>query len=176
MHQNANNMSQNFLGKLSTLYIASVQVKSLVFIYKNDNFCNYFKKHLIKIYTNTHQIAPLLKIFSENLLNPVMYAHLLLFEKNTIQKCPLFPIFKRSSLIHKNKPALVASIVLKKSTATVFVRFLKNTFNFTRSCAFAQKAKFYALKMLKKQNLTHPKATKLAPLQGGLAPPPLKIG
>ena len=36
----------------------------------------------------------------------------------------------------------------KKSTSTVFVRFLKNT-DFTRSCAFAQKAKFYALKMLK---------------------------
>ena len=86
-------------------------------------------------------------------------------EKNTIQKCPLFPIFKRSSSIHKNKPVLVASIVLKKSTSTVFVRFLKSTFNFTRFCAFAQKAKFYALKMLKKQNLTHPKATKLATLQ-----------
>ena len=46
----------------------------------------------------------------------------------------------------------------------VFVRFLKNTFNFTRSCAFAQKAKFYALKMLKKQIITHPKAAKLATL------------
>ena len=31
----------------------------------------------------------------------------------------------------------------------VFVRFLKKTVNFTRSSAFAQKAKFYALKMLK---------------------------
>ena len=79
-----------------------------------------------------------------------MYAHLLLFEKKiTIQKGPLFTIFKKSSSIHKNNPPLVASIVLKKSTSTVFVRFLKNTFNFTRSCAFAQKAKFYALKMLK---------------------------
>ena len=79
-----------------------------------------------------------------------MYAHLLLFEKKiTIQKGPLFTIFKRSSSIHKNNPPLVASIVLKKSTSTVFVRFLKNTFNFTRSCAFAQKAKFYTLKMLK---------------------------
>ena len=73
-------------------YIASVQVKSL---YKNDNFCNYFKKHLIKIYANTHQIAPFLKMFSEDLLNPVMFAPLLLFEKKiTIQKGPLFPIFK----------------------------------------------------------------------------------
>ena len=34
----------------------------------------------------------------------------------------------------------------------VFVRFLKNTFNFTRFCAFAQKAKFYALKMFKKKS------------------------
>ena len=71
-------------------------------------------------------------------------------KKNTIQKGPLFPIFKRSSSIHKNNPALVALIVLKKSTSTVFVRFLKSTFNFTRSCALAQKVKFYALKMFKK--------------------------
>ena len=79
-----------------------------------------------------------------------MYAHLLLFEKKiTIQKGPLFTIFKRFSSIHKNNPPLVASIVLKKIYFHVFVRFLKNTFNFTRSCAFAQKAKFYALKMLK---------------------------
>ena len=34
-----------------------------------------------------------------------------------------------------------------------------------RSCAFAQKVKFYALQMLKKQNLTHPKAAKLATLE-----------
>ena len=78
-----------------------------------------------------------------------MYAHLLLFEKKYNTKGPLFPIFNRSSSIHKNNPALVAFILLKKSTSTVFVRFLKNTFNFTRSCAFTQKAKFYALKMLK---------------------------
>ena len=74
-------------------YIASVQVKSL---YKNDNFCNYFKKHLIKIYASMqHQIAPFLKMFSEDLLNPVMYAPLLLFEKKiTIQKGPLFSNFQ----------------------------------------------------------------------------------
>ena len=78
-----------------------------------------------------------------------MHIYCFLKRKITIQKGPLFTIFKRSSLIHKNNPLLVASIVLKKSTSTVFVRFLKNTFNFTRSCAFAQKAKFYALKMLK---------------------------
>ena len=36
------------------------------------------------------------------------------FKKKTIQKGPLFSIFKRSSSIHKNNPALVASIVLKK--------------------------------------------------------------
>ena len=75
MHQNAGNMPQNFLGN------------TLQFLYKNDNFWNYFKKHLIKIYTNTHQIAPFLKNFSEDLLNPVMYAHFLFFEKKiTIQK------------------------------------------------------------------------------------------
>ena len=55
-----------------------------------------------------------------------MYAHLLPFEKKTIQKGPLSPIFKRSSSIHKNNPALVASnCVDKKYTSTVFVRFLK---------------------------------------------------
>ena len=43
-----------------------------------------------------------------------MYAHLLPFEKKTIQKGPLFPVLKRPSSIHKNNPALVASIVLKK--------------------------------------------------------------
>ena len=45
-----------------------------------------------------------------------MYAHLLLFatKKITIQKGPLFPNFKRYSSIHKNNPALVTSIVLKK--------------------------------------------------------------
>ena len=75
-----------------------------------------------------------------------MYAHLLLFEKKIQYKRSTFPNFYS---IHKNNPALVASIILKKSTSTVFVRFLKNTFNFTRSCAFTQKAKFYALKMLK---------------------------
>ena len=42
--------------------------------------------------------------------------------------------------------------------------FNKNEVNFTRSCAFAQKVKFYALQMLKKQSLTHPKAAKLATL------------
>ena len=42
--------------------------------------------------------------------------------------------------------------------------FNKNEVNFTRSCAFAQKVKFYALEMLKKQSLTHPKAAKLATL------------
>ena len=55
MHQNAGNMSQNFLG--DTLYNKRAG-KNISFLYENDNFWNYFKKHLIKIYTNTHQIAP----------------------------------------------------------------------------------------------------------------------
>ena len=82
-----------------------------------------------------------------------MYAHLLLFEKKKNTKGPLFPIFKRSFSIHKDNPALVAPILLKKSTSTVFVRFLKNTFNFT-----------HMNYRVKKQNLTHPKAAKLATL------------
>ena len=75
--------------------------------------------------------------------------HIYSFLKNNYDtKGPLFPIFKRSSSIHKNNPALDASIILKKKyTSTVFVRFLKYSFNFTRSYAFAQKVKCYALKM-----------------------------
>ena len=37
MHQNAGNMSQNFLGKLITLYSKRVGKISLV-LYKNDKF------------------------------------------------------------------------------------------------------------------------------------------
>ena len=37
----------------------------------------------------------------------------------------------------------------KKTTFTECMRFLKKKGNFTRSCAFAQKVKFYALQMLK---------------------------
>ena len=44
------------------------------------------------------------------------------------------------------------------------MRFLKNTFNFMRSCAFTQKSKVLRVKNVKKQNLTHPKAAKLATL------------
>ena len=65
-----------------------------------------------------------------------------------------------------DNPALVASIVLKKIYFHgICALSKKNTFNFTRSCAFAQKAKFYALKMFKKQNLTNPNAAKLATLR-----------
>ena len=47
----------------------------------------------------------------------------------------------------------------------LLVCFLKKIYvNFTRSCVSAQKALFYALHMLKEQNLTHPKAAKLATL------------
>ena len=83
----------------------------------------------------------------------------------------LFLYIKRSFLyqilanMHQNADNMSQNFLGKlKLNNTVFVRFLKNTYNFTRSCAFAQKAKFYALKMLKKQNLTHPKAAKLATL------------
>ena len=95
-----------------------------------------------------------------------MHSYRFLKKKITIQKGPLFQIFKRSSSIHNN-PALVASIVLKKIYFHgICALSKKKPVNFTRSCAFAQKAKFYALKMLKKQNLTHPKAAKLATLLG----------
>ena len=78
--QNAGNMSQNFLGKLNTLYSKRAG-KIISFYIKMTIFFNCFEKHLIKIYTNTHQIAPLFKKISEDLLNLVMNAHLLLFEK-----------------------------------------------------------------------------------------------
>ena len=55
------------------------------------------------------------------------------------------------------------SIVLQKHYFYGSYAFSKKV-NFTRSCALAQKVKFYALQMLKKQNLTHPKAAKLATL------------
>ena len=77
-----------------------------------------------------------------------MYVHLTLFEK-TIQNVPLFPIFRKSSSIHENNPAFIASIVLKKIYFHGICALSKKTVNFTRSCAFAQKAKCYALKMLK---------------------------
>ena len=96
-----------------------------------------------------------------------MYAHLSFFKrKNYDTKRSTFPIFKRTFLIHKNNPALFASIVLKKIyfhgicalskkkqlILCVLVRSLKKP-NFTR------------YKCLKKNNLMHPKAAKLATLQ-----------
>ena len=78
-----------------------------------------------------------------------MYTHLSLFEKKNDTKTSTFPIFKKSSSIHKNNPALIASIVLKKIYFHGICALSKKNTNFTRSCAFAQKAKFYALKMLK---------------------------
>ena len=42
MHQNAGNMSQNFLGKLNTLYSKRAG-KIISFLYINDNLWNYFK-------------------------------------------------------------------------------------------------------------------------------------
>ena len=67
-------------------------------------------------------------------------------KKIIIQKGPLFPIFKRSPSIHKNNPALVASIVLKKIYFHCICALPKKTVNFTHSCAFAQRGKFYELK------------------------------
>ena len=79
-----------------------------------------------------------------------MYAHLSLFGKKTIQKGPLFPIFKKSSSIHKNNSALIASIVLKKIYSHGICAHSKKKIQ--GSFAFAQKAKFYSLKMLKNKS------------------------
>ena len=79
-----------------------------------------------------------------------MYVHLTLFEKKYDTKRFIFPIFRESSSIHKNNPALIASIVLKKIYFHgICALSKKKPVNFTRSCLFAQKAKCYALKMLK---------------------------
>ena len=100
-----------------------------------------------------------------------MYAHLSLFGKNHDKKGLLFPIFKRSTSIHKNNPALYGlygyQLFCKNTTFTVFRRFRKKTVNFTRSCV-RSKSQFYELQMLKKQNLTHSIAAKLATLALGV--------
>ena len=99
-----------------------------------------------------------------------MYAHLSLFESKQIYviKDPLFLILKRSTSIRRNNSALVVSIVLQKhyfTKFTVFVRFLKKKQLISRVLVRSLKiAQFYALQMFKKQNLTHPKAAKLATL------------
>ena len=91
------------------------------------------------------------KMFSEDLLNPVMYAHLLLFEKKLLYKKAHFSKYLKGPLQFIITLHWLHQLFWKKSTSTVFVRFLKKTVNFTRSCAFAQKAKFYALKMFLKK-------------------------
>ena len=159
-------MSQNFLGKLNTLYSKRAD-KIISFYMKMTIFGIILRNILIKMYTNTHQIASFFKNFSEDLLNPVMYAHLSLFEKKTIQKGPLFPIFKMSSSIHKNSSALIASIVLKKIYSHVFVRFLKKQFH--AFFCIRSKSQILRVKNVKKTNLTHPKAAKLATLPSRLS-------
>ena len=63
------------------------------------------------------------------------------WNKNDDRKGPLFTIFKSSTSIYKCNPALVVSIVLQKHYFHGICGFSikKKTFNFTRSCAFAQK-------------------------------------
>ena len=78
-----------------------------------------------------------------------MYAHLLPFEKKRYKMVHFFQFLKDPLQFIKITLHWLHQLCLKKSTSTVFVSFLKNAFNFTRSCAFAPKAKFYALKMLK---------------------------
>ena len=91
-----------------------------------------------------------------------MYTHLSFFGKKIRYKNVHFSQFLRSP--HKNNPAWIASIVLKKIYFHGIFVLPKKTINFTRSYAFAQEAKFYTLKLLKNQNLMHSKAAKLATL------------
>ena len=52
----------------------------------------------------------------------------------------------------------------KNTTFTVFVRLLKKQLISRVFVRLLKKVKFYTLQMLRKQNLTHPKASKLATL------------
>ena len=82
----------------------------------------------------------------------------------TIQNGPLFLIFKRSSSIHKNNPALVASIVLKKIYFHGICELSKKYIEFHAFLCLRSKSQILRVKNVKKQNLTHPKAAKLATL------------
>ena len=90
-----------------------------------------------------------------------MYAHLLPFDKKNDKKGPLFPNLKRSPSIHKNNPALVASIVLKK---IYFHGICALSKKIHLILCVRSKSKILRVKNVKKQNLTHPKAAKLATL------------
>ena len=59
---------------------------------------------------------------------------------------------------------MVASIVLKKIYLHGICALSKKYIKFHAFLCVRSKNKFYAIKMLKKQNLTHPKAAKLATL------------
>ena len=94
-----------------------------------------------------------------------MYAHLLLFgNKMTIKKDPLYLIFKRSTSIHKNNPALVVSIVLQKHYFHGICTFSKKKQLISRVLVRSLKGLILRATNVKKQNLTHPKAAKLATL------------
>ena len=95
-----------------------------------------------------------------------MYAHLSLFEKKTIQKRPLFPIFKKFSSIHKNNSALIASIVLKKIYSHGICALSRKQFH--AFFCVRSKSQILRVKNVKKTNLTHPKAAKLATLKFAL--------
>ena len=136
-----------------------MQIKtSLVFIYNNGHFWNYFRRHLIKIYSKTHQIAPFFKKFSEELAPKHLCMHsmqccdmhiytsgknylhasvkscnvcafIAFWKKTTINK-----VFERSTSIYKNSHALVVPIVLQKHQFHGICEFSKiKTGNFTRS-------------------------------------------
>ena len=93
-----------------------------------------------------------------------MYAYLSHFEKKiTIQKGPLFPNFKRSPSIHKNNPALVVSIVLEKIYFHGICALFKKQ-SISRVLVRSLKKPIVRVKNVKNQNLTHPKAAKLATL------------
>ena len=94
-----------------------------------------------------------------------MYAHLSHFEKNTKQKGPIFSNFKRSPLIHKNNPALAASIVLKKIYFHGICALSKKNSQFHALLCVRSKSQILRVKNVKNQNLTHPKAAKLATLK-----------
>ena len=99
-----------------------------------------------------------------------MYAHLSLFGRNHDKKIHFSQFLKGPLQFIKITLHGMGYMGINCFEKTLLSRYLcvfnKNEVNFTRSCAFAQKVKFYALQMLKKQSLTHPNAAKLATLHG----------
>ena len=90
------------------------------------------------------------------------------WKKNDDKKGPLFSIFKRSPKeplqLIKNNHAMVVSIVLQKHYFYGICAFSKKTQLISRVLVRSLKSLILRVTNVKRQNLTHPKAAKLATL------------